>query len=155
MSAKHNNNLLRDEELAAYLAEGFAGTSSEDCGENEEDTIKAEFQTAVRQLVDGETKIGGIIRRAVEVLENDDLGEIAETLIEWAVQVGANEKYAKELVSRHLCGAGKRRRAKGAGRKAQFDEADLKAIAAFAAERVGSKAKGALRAAMAFVPAAE
>lgn len=149
MSANKYNN----EEAAEILAEGFAGTSSEECGEEQEAALKAEFQDAVRSLTAGETRIGELIRQAAEELnEGDDIKELAETLIEWAVEAGAGEKYAKELVSRHLCANGARRRKKGAGRKAQFNEEDLKAIAAFAAERVGDKAKGALRAAMAFVP---
>ena len=149
----NNNNNLHDDEAAEILAEALTGTASEDCDEAREDDLKAEFQDAVKHLVNGETRVGELIRQAAEELnEGDDIKELAETLIEWAVEAGAGEKYAKELVSRHLCANGARRRKKGAGRKAQFNEEDLKAIAAFAAERVGDKAKGALRAAMAFVP---
>lgn len=150
------SNEYKNEEAAEILAEGFVGASSEDCDEAREDALKAEFQDAVRHLVNGETRVGELIRQAAEELnEGDDIKELAETLIEWAVEAGAGEKYAKELVSRHLCANGARRRKKGAGRKAKFAEADLQKLAAHAAELFGADAKGALRAAQAFVPSAD
>lgn len=140
-----------NEELANLIAEELAGEAAEDCGEGTEDDVKAEFQHTLRELVKNETAVGDVIRRAADELDHLETNELAETLVEWGIEAGVDEKYVKELVSRHLCAAGKRRRKKGAGRKAKFDESKLQKLAAFAAELFAAEAKGALRAAQAFV----